>query len=120
MIVDLGLVDSLPRVIAPLLVSAYGIFLFRQASSPSPTSCSTPAASTAAASSASTSACDAAGAADGGGVLPVAFLANWNAFFAPNVFLHSDDNLTLPVVLNLLLGVYRQKQGVFLAGTRWP
>ena len=47
----------------------------------------------------------------------VAFLANWNAFFAPNVFLHSEDNLTVPVVLNLLLGVYRQKQGVYLAGT---
>jgi len=47
----------------------------------------------------------------------VAFLANWNAFFAPNIFLHSDDKLTVPVVLNLLLGVYRQKQGVFLAGT---
>jgi ABC-type glycerol-3-phosphate transport system permease component len=24
----------------------------------------------------------------------VAFLANWNAFFSPNVFLHSEDNLT--------------------------
>ena len=47
----------------------------------------------------------------------VAFLANWNAFFAPNIFLHSDDKLTVPVVLNLLLGVYRQKQGIFLAGT---
>jgi len=26
-------------------------------------------------------------------------------------------NLTVPVVLNLFLGVYRQNQGVFLAGT---
>ena len=47
----------------------------------------------------------------------VAFLANWNAFFVPNVFLHSEDNLTVPVVLNLLLGVCPQKKWAFLAGT---
>jgi ABC-type glycerol-3-phosphate transport system permease component len=47
----------------------------------------------------------------------VAFLANWNAFFMPNIVLHSEDNLTVPVVLNLLLGVYRTKQGIYLAGT---
>ena len=47
----------------------------------------------------------------------VSFLANWNAFFQPNIFLHSEGNLTVPVVLNLLLGIYRMKQGIFLAGT---
>ena len=35
----------------------------------------------------------------------VAFLANWNALFIPNVFLHSEDNLTVPVGLNLVLGL---------------
>jgi ABC-type glycerol-3-phosphate transport system permease component len=44
-------------------------------------------------------------------------LGNWNAFFAPNVFLHSQDKLTLPVVLNLYLGEFRHDQGVFLTGT---
>jgi ABC-type glycerol-3-phosphate transport system permease component len=33
------------------------------------------------------------------------------------VFLHSQDKLTLPVVLNLYLGEFRHDQGVFLAGT---
>ena len=47
----------------------------------------------------------------------VSFLANWNAFFAPNVFLHSQDKLTLPIVLNLYLGQYATEYGVFLAGT---
>jgi ABC-type glycerol-3-phosphate transport system permease component len=35
----------------------------------------------------------------------------------PNVFLHSQDKLTLPVVLNLYLGEFRRDQGIFLAGT---
>jgi ABC-type glycerol-3-phosphate transport system permease component len=118
MVVDLGLVDSLAGVIAPIMVSTYGAFLFRQACVSVPNEM-----------------LDAArldGCSEIGiyfrVVMPlvrpmaaafclVAFLTNWNAFFMPNVFLHSEDNLTVPVVLNLLLGVYRQKQGVFLAGT---
>jgi ABC-type glycerol-3-phosphate transport system permease component len=118
MVVDLGLVDSLAGVIVPIMVSTYGAFLFRQACVSVPNEM-----------------LDAArldGCSEIGiyfrVVMPlvrpmaaafclVAFLANWNAFFMPNVFLHSEDNLTVPVVLNLLLGVYRQKQGVFLAGT---
>jgi ABC-type glycerol-3-phosphate transport system permease component len=47
----------------------------------------------------------------------VTFLGNWNAFFAPSIFLHSQDKLTLPVVLNLYLGLYRADYGIFLAGT---
>lgn len=118
MVVDLGLVDSLAGVIVPIMVSTYGAFLFRQACVSVPNEM-----------------LDAArldGCSEIGiyfrVVMPlvrpmaaafclVAFLTNWNAFFMPNVFLHSEDNLTVPVVLNLLLGVYRQKQGVFLAGT---
>jgi ABC-type glycerol-3-phosphate transport system permease component len=47
----------------------------------------------------------------------VSFLGNWNSFFAPNVFLHSQDKLTLPVVLNLYITQYQNEYGVFLAGT---
>ncbi|MBC8133179.1 MAG: carbohydrate ABC transporter permease, partial [Deltaproteobacteria bacterium] len=47
----------------------------------------------------------------------VSFLAHWNAFFAPSIFLHSQDNLTLPVVLNLYVSEYLNDYGVFLAGT---
>jgi ABC-type glycerol-3-phosphate transport system permease component len=118
MVVDLGLVDSLAGVIVPIMVSTYGCFLFRQACVSVPSEM-----------------LDAArldGCSELGiyfrVVMPlvrpmtaafclVAFLANWNAFFQPNIFLHSEDNLTVPVVLNLLLGIYREKQGVFLAGT---
>ena len=45
------------------------------------------------------------------------FLWHWNAFFAPNVFLHSFQNLTLPVVLNKYVSDYSQDYGIFLAGT---
>jgi len=118
MVVDLGLVDSLAGLIIPIMVSTYGAFLFRQACVGVPNEM-----------------LDAArldGCSEFGiyfrVVMPlvrpmaaafclVAFLANWNAFFQPNIFLHSEDKLTVPVVLNLLLGVYRQNQGVFLAGT---
>ena len=118
MVVDLGLVDSLAGVIIPVMVSTYGTFLFRQACVSVPNEM-----------------LDAArldGCSEFGiyfrVVMPlvrpmaaafclVAFLANWNAFFQPNIFLHSEDNLTVPVALNLLLGVYRQKQGIYLAGT---
>ena len=45
----------------------------------------------------------------------VSFLGNWNAFFAPNIFLHSQDKLTLPIILNLYLSEYGKDYGVFLA-----
>ena len=118
MVVDLGLVDSLAGLIIPGMVGTYGIFLFRQACLAVPNEM-----------------IDAARL-DGCGefgiylrlVMPlvrpmaaafclICFLGNWNAFFAPNVFLHSQDKLTLPVVLNLYLGEFRHDQGVFLTGT---
>ena len=118
MVVALGLIDSLPGIILPIMVSAYGIFLFRQSCLSIPNEM-----------------LDAArldGCSELGIyfrlVMPlvrpmaaafclVAFLANWNAFFAPSIFLHTDDKLTLPVVLKLYLGEFRRHQGVFLAGT---
>jgi multiple sugar transport system permease protein len=118
MVVDMGLVDSLPGLIIPIMVSNYGIFLFRQSCLSIPNEM-----------------IDAArldGCSELGiyfrVVMPlvrpmaaafclVAFLANWNAFFTPSIFLLSDDKLTLPVVLKLFLGEFRRHQGVFLAGT---
>jgi ABC-type glycerol-3-phosphate transport system permease component len=116
--VDLGMVDTLWGLILPHVVSAYGIFLFRQACISVPDEMLD------------------AGRVDGCSefgiylklVMPlvrpmaaafclVSFLGNWNAFFAPNVFLHSQDKLTLPIVLNLYLGQYATEYGVFLAGT---
>ena len=116
--VRLGLVDRLWGLMLPGLVSAYGIFLFRQACMSVPNELIE------------------AGRIDGCSeigiyfrlVMPLvrpmaaafclfSFLYNWNAFFAPNVFLHSQDKLTLPVVLNLYLSQYENDYGVFLAGT---
>jgi len=117
MVVDLGLVDSLAGLIIPIMVSTYGAFLFRQACVSVPNEML---------DAARLDGCSELGISFRV-VMPlvrpmaaafclVAFLANWNAFFAPNIFLHSEEKLTVPVVLNLFLGVYRQKQGVFLAG----
>ncbi len=117
-VVKLGMVDSLWGLIVPDMVSAYGIFLFRQACLSVPNEMID------------------AGRVDGCSeigiywrlVMPlvrpiaaafclVSFLAHWNAFFAPNVFLHSEDNLTLPIVLNLYLTLYQYNYSIFLAGT---
>jgi len=118
MVVKLGLVDSYAALILPILTVPYGIFLFRQSMVSVPNEMLD------------------AGRIDGASelgiyvrlVMPlvrpmcaafclVTFLGNWNAFFAPSVFLHTQDKLTLPVILNLYLGLYRADYGVFLAGT---
>jgi ABC-type glycerol-3-phosphate transport system permease component len=116
--VDCGLVDRLWGLMLPGMVSAYGIFLFRQAIISVPREMLD------------------AGRIDGASefgiyfklVMPlvrpmsaafclVSFLGNWNAFFAPNIFLHSQDNLTLPIILNLYVAQYVEDYGVYLAGT---
>jgi multiple sugar transport system permease protein len=118
MIVDLGLVDSILGLIVPGMVTAYGIFLFRQACMTIPDEMLD------------------AGRVDGCSewtiycrlVMPLvrpmsaafclmSFLWHWNAFFAPNVFLHSPENLTLPVILDKYISDYSQDYGIFLAGT---
>lgn len=118
LMVRLRLIDTYYALILPGVVSAYGIFLFRQAMVAVPNEMID------------------AGRVDGMGefgiylrlVMPlvrpmsaafclVSFLGSWNAFFAPNVFLHSQDKLTLPVVLNLYIAQYANEYGVFLAGT---
>jgi ABC-type glycerol-3-phosphate transport system permease component len=116
--VNWGLVDSLFGLMLPGLVTAYGIFLFRQACMAIPNELIE------------------AGRIDGCSefgiyfklVMPlvrpmaaafclVSFMGNWNSFFSPNVFLHSQDKLTLPVVLNLYITQYENEYGIFLAGT---
>jgi multiple sugar transport system permease protein len=118
MAVDLGMVDTLWGLILPYAVSAYGIFLFRQACMSVPDEMLD------------------AGRVDGCSefriyyslVMPLvrpmaaafclfSFLFHWNAFFAPNIFLHSQDKLTLPIILNLYVNQYVDNYGVFLAGT---
>jgi ABC-type glycerol-3-phosphate transport system permease component len=118
MFVECHLVDSLFGLMLPGLVSAYGIFLFRQACMSIPNELIE------------------AGRIDGCSefgiyfrlVMPlvrpmsaafclVSFLGSWNSFFQPNVFLHSQNKFTLPVVLNLYITQYENDYGVFLAGT---
>ncbi len=118
MAVDWGLVDSLIGLMVPNLVSAYGVFLFRQAVLGVPDELID------------------AGRLDGCSefqiyfrlVMPlvrpmtaafclITFLSQWNSYFMPNVFLHSQTQLTLPIVLNLYLSDYVSQYGVYLAGT---
>jgi multiple sugar transport system permease protein len=118
MFVDFGLIDSIPGLIVTAAVSAYGIFLFRQAIMSVPNEIID------------------AGRIDGCSefgiyyrlamplVKPMSaaftmfvFLAQWNAFFAPNVFLQSQNNLTAPIVVQTYISLYSQDFGVFLAGT---
>ena len=118
MMVKLGLVDTYTGLLLPGIASAYGIFLFRQACLGVPKEMID------------------AGRIDGCSefriyltlVMPlvrpmsaafclVTFLGTWNAFFGPSIFLHSQANMTLPVILNRYIGVYINQYGVFLAGT---
>ena len=117
-VVHLGMVDTFYALLIPGMVTAYGIFLFRQAIMAVPNEMLD------------------AGRIDGCSefaiylrlVMPlvrpmaaafclVTFLESWNNFFGPGVFLQSQENLTLPVILNLYVGLYQNEYGVFLAGT---
>jgi multiple sugar transport system permease protein len=118
LMVKLGLVDTFGSLLLPSAVSAYGCFLFRQACLAIPNEL-----------------LDAARI-DGcpewriylSVVMPLVrpmsaafclmtFLGTYNAYFGPSVMLHSQSELTLPVILNRYIGVYTNQYGVFLAGT---
>jgi ABC-type glycerol-3-phosphate transport system permease component len=114
----LGWMDSYKAILIPGCVSAFGIFLFRQAIMGVPDELIE------------------AGRIDGCGefriyltlVMPlvrpmtsafclITFLGAWNSFLPPNIFLQTQSKLTLPVVLNQYMGIYEREYGVFLAGT---
>jgi ABC-type glycerol-3-phosphate transport system permease component len=118
MMVDLGMIDTYQGLILPSIVSAYGIFLFRQAMIGVPDEMLD------------------AGRMDGCSELEVyfklalplvrpmsaafcllTFLNQWNAFFGPSIFLQAQDKLTLPVLLNQYINFYRSEYGIYLAGT---
>jgi len=114
----IGWMDTYKALIVPGCVSVFGIFLYRQAMLTVPDDLIE------------------AGRIDGcsewkiyltlvmplvrpmtGAFCLISFLGAWNAFLGPNIFLQSQNKLTLPVVLNQYLGVYSNQYGVFLAGT---
>jgi len=117
-IYQMGWMDSYKAILVPAAVSAFGIFLFRQAMTAVPDELIE------------------AGRVDGcsefriyfqlvmplvrpmsGAYCLISFLGAWNSYLAPNVFLQTQAKLTLPVVLNQFMGVYERQYGVFLAGT---
>jgi ABC-type glycerol-3-phosphate transport system permease component len=114
----LGWMDSYRALLIPGAVTVFGIFLFRQAVLRVPDELIE------------------AGRIDGcsefriyltlvmplvrpmtGAFCLISFLGAWNAFLGPSIFLQSQDKLTLPIVLNQYITVFRQQYGVFLAGT---
>jgi ABC-type glycerol-3-phosphate transport system permease component len=114
----LGWMDTYKALLVPGCVSVFGVFLYRQAMVGVPDDLIE------------------AGRIDGCGefkiylnlVMPlvrpmtgafclITFLGTWNAFLGPNIYLQTQNKLTLPVVLNQYIGVYTQEYGVFLAGT---
>ena len=114
----LGWMNTYAALLIPGCVSVFGIFLFRQAILGVPDDLID------------------AGRIDGCGefriyltvIMPlvrpmtgafclITFLGAWNSFLGPYTYLQTQGNLTLPVVLNQYVGVYRQQYGVFLAGT---
>ena len=114
----LGWMDTYKALIIPGAVSAFGIFLFRQAMLGVPNEL--------------LEAARIHGCGEfriyltlimplvrpmSGAFCLISFMGAWNAFLAPNIFLQSQSKLTLPVVLNQYMGTYVQQYGIFLAGT---
>jgi len=118
MIVHLGMVDTYWALLVPFAANAFGVFLFRQAILGVPDDLIE------------------AGRMDGCGefaiywkiVMPlvrpmcgafclIAFLAAWNNFLGPQIFLNSNYKMPLTVILAEYLGLYYNDYGVFLAGT---
>lgn len=118
LVVGLGWIDTYWALIVPGAANAFGMFLFRQAIMGVPDDIIE------------------AGRIDGcnefsiyyqlimplvrpmtGAFCLIVFLGTWNNFLGPQIFLHSETKLPLPVVLSQLVGVYVQQYGVFLAGT---
>src|SRR4051812_18295032 len=114
----IGWMDTYKALLIPGAVSVFGIFLYRQAMMGLPDDLIE------------------AGRIDGCGefriyltiIMPlvrpmtgafclITFLAAWNAFLGPNIYLQSQSKVTLPVVVNQYVGTYKQQYGVFLAGT---
>jgi ABC-type glycerol-3-phosphate transport system permease component len=114
----LGWMDTYKALIIPGAVSAFGIFLFRQAMLNVPNELLEAARI------------------DGcnefkiyltlimplvrpmsGAFCLISFMGSWNAFLPPNIFLQSQSKLPLPVILNQYMGTYVQHYGIFLAGT---
>jgi ABC-type glycerol-3-phosphate transport system permease component len=41
----------------------------------------------------------------------------WNSFLWPQIILQTQDRFTLPIALNLMVGLYEQEYGSLMAGT---
>jgi ABC-type glycerol-3-phosphate transport system permease component len=117
-IYKLGWVDSYLALLVPGAASVFGMFLFRQAMVHVPDDLIE------------------AGRMDGcsefgiyynlamplvrpmsGAFCLVTFMGSWNSFLGPQIYIHSQMKLPLPVILNQYVGFYNQEYGVFLAGT---
>lgn len=114
----LRLTDSYLGLIAPGIVSVFGMFLFRQSMTRIPDDLLQ------------------AGRIDGctefglywnialpvsrpmiGAFCLIAFMGTWNSFLWPQIILHTSDRFTLPIALNQMVGLYHQDYGVLMAGT---
>jgi multiple sugar transport system permease protein len=115
----LGLVDTLWSLILPAsLFNAFGVFLLRQYVRGIPVEL------------------EEAAAIDGasririftGMILPLlrtpmvalgifVFLGQWNSFFYPLIFLNSEENFTLPLLVNQFKGAYSSDWGALMAAT---
>lgn len=118
LVVRIGWIDTYLALLVPGAINAFGMFLFRQAIVGVPMDLIE------------------AGRLDGcsefsiywtlimplvrpmsGAFCLITFLASWNNFLGPQIFIHTNEKLPLPVIMSQYIGVYQQQYGVFLAGT---
>jgi len=118
LIYRMGLMDTYRGLIAPHVVSVFGMFLFAQSMRQVPDDLLM------------------AGRVDGctefglywrvvmpvsrpmiGAFCLIAFMSSWNSFIWPLIVLHSQENFTLPLGLSQMVGVYKEDYGALMAGT---
>ncbi len=119
LVANAGLINSLPGLILPFLVSPFGVFLMRQfilglPKRPPRRSVASTAPESCGSSRRSSSRC-AAPRWRRSGILT--FLGSWNNFLWPLVVAQTEDNYTLPVALALYsTGQNSTNYGLLLAG----
>ncbi len=115
---NLGLIDSIPGLIIPFMVTAFGIFLMRQFFLAIPTEL------------------EEAARVDGAGrirtfvqiVLPLArpalaaltiftFMGRWNDFLMPLIIISSPDKYTLPLGMSTFRSLYKTDWGLLMGGS---
>jgi ABC-type glycerol-3-phosphate transport system permease component len=118
LIYQMRLVDTYAGLIIPGAVSAFGMFLFRQAMLSVPDELLDAARMDGCSEfraywDVAMPVCRPMS----GAFCLIAFMGSWNSFLWPQIMLHTQDRFTLPIALSQCVGLYQHDYGMLMAGT---